>query len=212
MRTKLFQVALVVAGFTASANAQTDVAASVYGAFNGTTNGNGVTQSPSNSAGALIELRHISNPLMGFEATYAFNRGDQTYTSNTTVTCGLPCGTGTPATVKVPANAHEITADYIVSLKILNVRPFVLAGGGVLLNVPSSGTATSSTTSTVTVTQTQGVFVYGGGLDYGVLPHLGLRAQYRGNLYKAPQLATAFSSTNAFTNTAEPMIGAYLRF
>jgi hypothetical protein len=35
--------------------------------------------------------------------------------------------------------------------------------------------------------------------------------QYRGNLYKAPAIANAFSSTNAFTHTAEPVIGIYFR-
>jgi len=56
------------------------------------------------------------------------------------------------------------------------------------------------------------VFVYGAGLDWGVLPHLGLRFQYRGNLYKAPDLTKLYTSTNRFTHTAQPMIGAYFRF
>ena len=64
----------------------------------------------------------------------------------------------------------------------------------------------------VTNTSTKPVFVYGGGLDWGLLPHLGLRFQYRGNLYKAPDLTTLYTSSGAFTHTAEPMIGAYLRF
>ena len=34
-----------------TAQAQTDVALSLYGAFHGTTNGNGTIQSPANSAG-----------------------------------------------------------------------------------------------------------------------------------------------------------------
>ena len=50
-----------------AAFAQTDVAGSIYGAFNGTTNGDGTTQSPANAAGALLEVRHISNPLIGYE-------------------------------------------------------------------------------------------------------------------------------------------------
>ena len=54
-------------------------------------------------------------------------------------------------------------------------------------------------------------FVYGAGLDWTLLPHLGLRLQYRGNLYKASDLTSAFSSTNAFTHTAEPVIGIYFR-
>ncbi len=204
MRSRWLLVAILAGGV--AAQAQTDVAASVYGAFSGTTSGNGTTQSPSNGAGVLLELRHISNPLVGYEATYSFNQADQTYTGGG-VTCGIPCGNVvTPVTEHVPANAHEITGDWIVSFKLLMVRPFLLAGGGLLVNVPSGGTTAA------TMTQTKGVFVYGGGVDLSVLPHLGLRFQYRGNLYSAPQLATAFSSTGAFMHTAEPMGGAYFRF
>jgi opacity protein-like surface antigen len=105
----------------------------------------------------------------------------------------------------VPANAHEVTADWIVSFGVANLRPFVLGGGGVLFDVPSYSSSSTSTT-------TRGVFVYGAGLDWGLLPHLGLRVQYRGNLYKAPDLTKLYTSTSAFTHTAEPMIGAYFRF
>ena len=65
------QIAVAAAGLgllgsTATLQAQTDVGLSFYGAFSGTTSGNNTAQSPSNAAGGLIELRHISNPLMGF--------------------------------------------------------------------------------------------------------------------------------------------------
>jgi opacity protein-like surface antigen len=90
-------------------------------------------------------------------------------------------------------------------LKIANLRPFALAGGGILFDAPVSGQASTSST-------TKPVFVYGGGLDWGLLPHIGLRLQYRGNLYKAPNLTTLFASTKTFTHTAEPMIGAYFSF
>jgi opacity protein-like surface antigen len=179
---------------------RTDVALSFYGAFSGTTNGGNVQQSPANSAGGIVEVRHIANPLLGFEGTYSFNRDNQTYTS--TISCGLPCGSITPTTVK--ADAHEVTGDYVASLKVLNLRPFALAGGGLLFSQPTSG-------QTATTSSTKGVFVYGAGLDWGFLPHLGLRLQYRGNLYRAPQLTTVFGSTNAFVHTSEPMIGVYLR-
>jgi hypothetical protein len=45
-----------------------------------------------------------------------------------------------------------------------------------------------------------------------VFPHFGLRGQYRGNLYHAPDLLKAASSTRAFAHTSEPMLGAYFRF
>jgi opacity protein-like surface antigen len=190
----------------AAAHAQTDVALSLYGAFSGSTTGNGTVQSPSNSAGGLLELRHISNPLVGYDVTYSYNRDNQTY-SPAAIACPAgstpPCNPLTPAAVS--ANAHELTGDWVVSVHAANLRPFALAGVGLLLNEPAGGQ--SNTTSA-----TKPVFVYGAGLDWGLVPHLGLRFQYRGNLYHAPDLSSVFTSTDKFTQTAEPMIGAYLRF
>lgn len=176
----------------------TDVALSFYGAFSGTTTGDGIQQSPANAAGGLVEVRHIINPLIGFEGTYSFNRANQTYRS--AVNCGLPCGPITPTTIS--ANAHEVTADYLASLKIANLRPFALAGLGLLLNQPSGNQANTTSSD-------KPVYVYGAGLDWGLLPHLGLRLQYRGNLYKAPDLTKLYGSSGAFVRTSEPMIGVY---
>jgi opacity protein-like surface antigen len=184
---------------------RTDVAGSLYGAFSGTTTGDGVTQSPSNAAGGLIAVRHISNPLVGYEGTYSFNRANQVY--NPLVT-NPPCPTSGCGSAQVPAavsaNAHEVTGDWVASLKVANIRPFALAGGGILFNEPSGG-------QTNTNSATKPVFVYGAGADWGLLPHVGLRLQYRGNLYKAPDLTKLYTSTGAFTHTAEPMIGVYFR-
>ncbi|MGA2888058.1 MAG: outer membrane beta-barrel protein [Terracidiphilus sp.] len=190
--TVLLLVGVAAAGSVGAA-AQTDVAASFYGAFNGSTNGNGVAQSPSNAAGMLIELRHISNPIVGYEGTYSFNRANQVYNN------------GVLAPAAVSANAHEITGDWLASVKIANIRPFGLAGVGLLFNQPSSG-------QTDTTSSTKPVFVYGLGLDWGLLPHIGLRLQFRENVYKAPDITTLYSSTGAFTHTAEPALGAYFRF
>ncbi|HEX4758929.1 MAG TPA: outer membrane beta-barrel protein [Terracidiphilus sp.] len=183
-----------------TAHAQTSVALSLYGAFSGATTGNGIQESPSNSAGGIIELRHISNPIFGYEATYSYNRANQAYRglcSGTTCTAVLPAS--------VSASAHEVTADWVPSIHISNLRPFGVLGAGLLLNVPDSGQSNSTTS-------TQAVYVYGAGLDWGLLPHLGLRFQYRGNLYKAPDVTRLYTSTNAFSHTAEPMVGAYFSF
>jgi len=184
---------------------KTDVAVSLYGAFNGTTNGNGTTQSPSNAAGGLIEVRHIVNPIIGYEGTYSFNRANQTYSSYNQacpVDVTPPCASSPVAAVS--ADAHEVTGNWVASVKFANLRPFALAGGGLLFN-QSSGSQTNTTSST------KGVFDYGAGLDWRVLPHLGLRFQFRGNLYKAPDLTKLYTSTGAFTHTSEPMIGVYFR-
>jgi opacity protein-like surface antigen len=188
----------------ASANAQTSIALSAYGAFNGTTTGNGTIQSPSNSAGGLLEIRHISNPILGFEATYSFNRANQNYSADTaSIVCPggtIPCY-GSPQSIR--ANAHEVTADWTPSIGIADFRPFGVLGIGALFDVPVSGQSGSTTT--------KAVYVYGAGVDWGLLPHFGLRFQYRGNLYKAPDLSSLYTSTDKFTSTAEPMIGIYFR-
>jgi opacity protein-like surface antigen len=208
--------------FSYAASAQTDVALSLYGAFGQSTSGNNTVQSPANSAGGMLEVRHIRNPLVGYEGTYAYNRDNQGYSSVASVCpgAGTSCNV---STASISANAHQVTGDWIISLKVANLKPFALAGGGLLLNVPTGGTVTTTscgllnplcqqtTTAASTTTSTKGVFVYGAGVDWTILPHLGLRFQYRGNLYKASDMANAFSSTNAFTHNSQPMIGIFFR-
>ncbi len=216
MHTRWMQAAILAVGLGAlgsvAASAQmkevnslskTDVSASIYGAFSGTTSANGAQQSPSNSAGGIIEVRYLPKALMGLEGTYSFNHADQTYSE---LVCPVT-GIGTPpcnVAQTVKANAHELTADYVPSVKIGNLRPFGVLGVGVLINQPGSG-------QTSTTSSNKAVYVYGAGLDWGLLPHIGLRLQYRGNLYKAPDLSTLYGSTGAFTHTAEPMVGVYFR-
>jgi len=199
--------ALIIAASAASsgpARAQTSIALSAYGAFSGATNGNGVQQSPANQAGGLVELRHISNPLLGWEATYAYNRANQVYTYTN---FGCPVGPGpcTPTPTAVSANAHEITGDWVPSIHAGSFRPFAVLGIGGLFNVPAG--SQSNTTS-----DNKPVYVYGAGLDWRIIPHIGLRFQYRGNLYKAPNVTKLYTSTNAFAHTAEPVLGAYFSF
>ena len=202
-RITSWMVAIAVIG-SGLARAQTSVALSLYGAFSGATNGNHVTESPSNSAGGLFEFRHISNPIVGWEATYAYNRANQSYFSP------LPCSasSSTCPWQAVSANAHEITADWVPSVHFASVRPFAVLGIGALLNKPVANQSNQSDTTS----SNKAVYVYGAGLDWNLIPHLGLRFQYRGNLYKAPDLSTLYTTTNAFTHTAEPVIGAYFRF
>jgi opacity protein-like surface antigen len=149
----------------------------------------------------MVELRHLSSAIFGFEGTYSFNHATQTY--HYAVSC-QGGGTCPPVVDEVKANAHEVTVDWVPSLHFANLRPFGVLGVGALFNVPSSG-------QNNTQTETKPVYVYGAGLDWGLLPHLGLRLQYRGNLYSAPHVTTLFTSIDKFTQTSEPMIGVYFR-
>lgn len=235
-------VAVVLLGLGVSVGrAQTTVAGSVYGAFRSsakagnisslTVAGSSTMERPSDAAGVLLEVRHIWNPLMGVEATYSYSRANEAYSSTVAEppcsTAGVvPCGLDVYTSASVPANAHEVTADWVVSLPLGNLKPFALVGGGLLFHIPASGSATATTTSCAethalcslttgmipTRTETKGVFQYGAGLDWTLLPHIGLRFQYRGNVYKAADLSSAFTSTDKFTQDAEPMAGVFIRF
>jgi opacity protein-like surface antigen len=187
-----------------AARAQTDVALSLYGTFNRTTTYNiGLEhQDSANAAGGLFEFRHISNPFIGYEATYSFNRANQVYTYTGPTPIGFGPGSSLAA---VSNNAHEITGDWVFSFPTGKFRPFALVGVGLLLNEPVSGQSQITSSN-------EPVYLYGTGFDWELVPHFGLRFQYRGNVYKAPNITTAFGSNGAFMHTAEPMIGAYFRF
>lgn len=184
-----------------AAYAQTDLSASVYGALTQDANGNASTAHQTDAVGGMVGVRHISNPFVGYEATYSFNRANQVDSTSNGV-CGLVCGPLLP--VAVSANEQEVSADWVASLKVANFRPFALAGLGVLMFVPS-GQPVNFKASTIT----KPAFVYGVGADWGLAPHVGLRLQYRGNLYKAPQFE--FTPTGATTNQSEVAIGVYFR-
>lgn len=196
---------IIFGAVCAAAHAQTDAAVSFFGAFGSTSNYNGGLehQRPADAAGGMFELRHISNPLVGFEATYSFNRANQVYS----YTGPTPVGPPGPYVDSVSANAHEITGDWLFSAHAANLRPFALAGVGLLLTEPASAPTNVNTSNSNEL-----VYVYGAGLDWRLRPRLGLRFQYRGNVYKAPSITTSYGTGGAFTHAAEPMIGAYFRF
>ena len=204
MRIRLSSALLVIAAIAAagsiSASAQTDIGLSLYGSCPGAVDSNGVTQSPAASAGGIFELRHISNPILGFEGTYSYNRANQRYKCD-----DVSCGDITFATVK--ADAHEVTIDWVPSVKVLNLRPFGVLGVGGIFHVPQD----TNPSGIPTQSSTQVVYVYGAGLDITVIPHFGLRFQYRGNLYKPPDVTELYTSADKFTHTAQPMAGIFFR-
>ena len=86
----VFAVIAAAAVCGVAARAQTDVALSGYATFTSSTSGFGTEQTPHNSAGGMIELRHIVSPLVGFEGTLAFNPANQTYAPKAGA-CGYVC-------------------------------------------------------------------------------------------------------------------------
>jgi opacity protein-like surface antigen len=185
----------------AAAQTQTDLGVSFYRTFTKSSSGNGTDQVPTNSTGGMLELRHIHSTWIGYEFTYSFNPADQTY-SPTVGNCGYHCAN---PTTKVPANANEFSLDWVVSKQFGNVRPFAVGGLGFFVAVPS-------TNQYYVNTIVRPAYVFGGGVDWNFASHLGLRVQFRDNLYKAPNMEAIFNPTGAFTQSAEPMGGVFYRF
>ncbi|SPE20277.1 conserved exported hypothetical protein [Candidatus Sulfotelmatomonas gaucii] len=208
----VFAVVAAAAVCGVAARAQTDAALSGFRTITSSSSGFGTQQTPHDSEGAMIELRHIVNPLVGFEGAVSFALADQSYAPKAGA-CALVCG---QPPLEVSGKMTQFTMDWVVSMKAGKVRPFALGGAGFAFTVP--GASPTVTVGKVTVpgyavnTVVRPVFVYGGGLDWSFLPHFGLRVQVRGNMTKAPQLLDLYPSTTAYTQIYEPMGGVYYRF
>ena len=226
VKMKWMYLACLLASATAwsgaRACAQTDVAASIDGAFSGASLVG--TQQATQSVGALLEVRHIFNPLLGFEAAYSYNRAYQMYADTVknppcplspnggVVNCSIP-------PVVISAQTQAITGDWVVSRKMRSFRPFALAGAGVVFVAPSSGQAYTSysvngqnvNNSSYTNSTTEFLFVFGIGLDWELTSHFGLRLQDRANINQSPQLGGS-GLTNNLTYTEEPALGICYRF
>jgi opacity protein-like surface antigen len=193
-------VCLMVAAAVAGAqDGRLDAAISGFGFFTKDASGNKVSQTSTNSGGPLLSLRYFMGTHSGLEFNYGHTRNSQFY--STTV----------PSLADQQTNIHEFSADYVYKLgKIWKVNPFVMGGGGVLLFSPVS----SSTILGVpgASRQAEGTFLYGAGLDYHLLGRLGLRLQYRGFLYRAPDFFNTTFSTGKWTQSAEPAVGLTFRF
>ncbi len=177
------------------------IGAGFYEAMNQSTNGNGTQQTTTNSGGGMLELRFIGRPLMGFEFTYSYNSANQTIAPAANCSTYLDCNTIPPLKVK----ASEVGLDYVFSKKFGSIRPFAVGGLGFFISSPNNSTYEVQTVVRPT-------YIFGGGLDWAALAHFGIRAQFRDNFYKAPNLSSFNDPTGQFTSTAEPMAGLYYKF
>ena len=176
---------------------RSEVSVQGTGFFTKDSNSNGIQNQATNSGGFLVGYRYAIHRWLAAEANYGFSRNTQTYTT------GL-------ASVGVQSNVHEITGAAVATAPYFGrLRPFVLAGGGVLVFDPTNNPGASLVGAS---TQTRGTFLYGAGADYFLTNHLGLRAEYRGLVYKAPDFNVAGINPDSWTHVAQPSAGIVFRF
>jgi opacity protein-like surface antigen len=187
----------VTSHYTAEAQIAKNLEAgiNVFGQFTGDSSGNGVTDSPTSSMGALINVRQSFHWWLGYEVNYSYTRFSERF--NTTP-------------YPIQQNMHEVSAAYLVQgprLPFLNLQPFGAAGVGGVIFLPTTVGGQRYDQ------QWRTPFLYEVGVNYPLFTsHLGLRFQYRGLIYKTPDYGSSLVKTDAMRQTSEPSVGAYLRF
>ena len=202
MRRNVLIIATVVSLLAVGAAAQevrSEISLQGTGFFTKDSTGQGTTQRGTETGGLLIGYRYHFNRWLAAETVYGYARNSQEYFRSG----GLS---------RVEANVHQATGGFVVSLPTSakwRFSPYLLAEGGALVFAP-----TGNAFGTVAGGQRQavGVFSYGGGVDYVLVKHLSLRAEYRGLVYNAPDFGIPNLNVGKVTHTAQPSAGVVFRF
>ena len=180
-----------------------DFAISGVGLFNGSTSGtvtfNGapqpLTQTPSNTLGALVTLRYTKSPLLGAEFNYGYARYNITYAP----------------LLSVQTNVNEYTLGYVAhgpELLGFGIKPFGAIGLG------STGFTPTTFGGEGLREQARATYYYAVGAEAPVLleGHIGVRAQVRQAFFLGPDFGQNYLTIKQHTSSFEPAFGIYLHF
>jgi opacity protein-like surface antigen len=164
----------------------------------GESQGQVVSQSATDSGGALLGLRYHVNSLIAIDANYGYTRNFQDYVTGTT-------------TASIQSSVHIFTGAAVVTapFHLFGIRPYVLAGGGGIFFRPS-GDINASVGGEVT--DAKPAVVYGVGADFALIPHISIRGEYRGYFVQAPDFGFDGLNTGKYTHIASPGIGVVFHF
>lgn len=210
VRSILFCLLATLAGPAALAQApstplsrqldRVDLAVSGIGVFNQSSSGTVTTSTqtpfpltitPGNTLGALVTLRYIVKPWVGFEGNFGYAR----YTQKFSTIGG------------VQQNAREYTLGYVAHPPpIAGIRPFVSIGLGTTAFRPTPGGGQSL------LEQARATYYYSLGAEKDVTAHFGLRAQFRQSFFLAPDFGQNYLTIKQHTTSFQPGIGFFLRF
>jgi len=157
-----------------------------------------LSQQTTKSGGFLVGYSYQFNSWAGAEGNYG-------YTQNTVNTFG------TFGQSSIRSDFHEVTGAFVahIPVHVRGVRPYALGGAGALIFNPTDDAKSANTGID---RQTKAAFVYGGGANFDVTHFFGVRAEYRGLVYKAPDFQTNSLNLDKVTHLAQPSVGFYFRF
>ena len=186
--------------FTTAAMAQVENPSQV--SFQGTalvtkdSTADAVSHSATKSGGLLLGYSYQFNKWAGAEGNYGYTRNTQNYI-------------GSIGSSPIQADVHEITGSFVahIPVNVRNVRPYALAGAGALVFDPTDKVLIGGVGR-----QTKATFVYGGGVNFDVTRNFGVRAEYRGLVYKVPDFTLDNLNLDKVTHLAQPSVGFFVRF
>lgn len=153
-----------------------------------------VSQTASNTLGALVTVRYTKSPLLGLEGNFSYARFTEKFSGY------IPNG--------AQANASEYSLGYVAhGPSLLGLQTFASGGVGTLAfrPTPYGGQGLPA--------RARLAVYYAIGVEQPVFSsHFGVRAQFRQVFYKAPDFDQNYLTINRRTFTTEPGIGFYLHF
>jgi opacity protein-like surface antigen len=175
-----------------------DVSASVTGLIPVEVFGNNVIVDGQDAIGVLGSYRFMLSPRNALEANYQY--AQQTYAYNSPTNA---------YNVNVHARVQEFSAAYVYNMNFGNFNPFAEVGpaGFFMSPILDQGTTTFDVARNTSIGM-----IYGVGLAYEISPSFDIRAEYRGQVMKAPSFNLGVLSANRYTNVSNPTIGIAYHF
>src|SRR6267378_3994674 len=122
------------------------------------------------SGGFLVGYSYQFNQWIGAEGNYGYTRNTQNYF-------------GSFGQSSIQADVHELTGSFVlhIPVNVAKVRSYALAGAGALIFDPTEKFFVNGMDR-----QAKPAFVYGGGVNLDITSRFGMRAEYRGLVFNAP--------------------------
>jgi len=164
--------------------------------FPAPTSGTPVTGHATRAGGFQARYSYQFNKWSGVDAGLTFARYTQKYS-------------GVLGPSSVQSRLRHATADFVLHIPdpFARIHPFTVVGVGALRFSPSNNPNNAAGAGS----QTRSALIYGGGADFDISKRVGIRAEYRGAKFKAPDFYLVELHNNAQTHISEPSIGIYFR-
>jgi opacity protein-like surface antigen len=153
-----------------------------------------LSQQTSNTLGALVNIRYIVKPYIGFEFNGTYARYTENYSST--------------APYQIQTRADEYTLGYLVTpaITIGGLSPYASAGVGTLEFKPTAHGGQGQ------LSQGRLAYYYSAGVQKDLNSSFGLRVGVRQTFFMDPDFFANYLTLNKRTSSFEPTAGFYLRF